>query len=119
MARHSPAIQSLNPLQRKPQPKTPKGKPTNPATSMPTGRTVFGTLTILAGLVFLGWALWEQQHYTGSRPARELPTFCAWCVWRGGEDCTNPAAQSVPNPAAQCASVLGRSLSFEALSFQK
>jgi hypothetical protein len=49
-------------------------------------------LTILAGLLLLGWALWEQKQYTGSRQTRERSTFCAWCVWRDAEDCTNPAS---------------------------
>jgi len=54
---------------------------------------VFEALVILAGLLLLGWALWEQKHYTGgARKLRERTTFCAWCVWRDGETCTHPAS---------------------------
>ena len=54
---------------------------------------MFEALTILAGLALLGWALWEQKQFTGgARKPRERPTFCAWCAWRDGEDCTNPAS---------------------------
>jgi hypothetical protein len=50
-------------------------------------------LAILAGLLLLGLVLWEQKQFTGgARKLRERPTFCAWCVWRDGEDCTNPAS---------------------------
>jgi hypothetical protein len=47
-------------------------------------------LTIPAGLALLGWALWEQMQFTGSRQPKEQPTFCAWRIWRTGADCTNP-----------------------------
>ena len=53
---------------------------------------MFEALVILAGLLLLGWALWEQKQYTGSRQSRERPTFCAWCIYRSGEDCTNAAS---------------------------
>jgi hypothetical protein len=35
-------------------------------------------LTILAGLLLLGWALWEQQRFTGgARQLREQPVLRA------------------------------------------
>jgi hypothetical protein len=54
---------------------------------------VIEALVILAGLLLLGLALWEQKQFTGgARQLRERPTFCAWCVWRDGETCTQPAS---------------------------
>jgi hypothetical protein len=53
---------------------------------------MFKALTILIGLLLLGWALGEQKQYTGSRKLRERPTFYAWCAWRDGKDCTNTAS---------------------------
>jgi hypothetical protein len=66
---------------------------------------VFETPTMLAGLVLLGWALWEQRRDPGrgaTSERAERPMFCAWCMYRSGEDCTNPA-----NPVA--ARSMGRS----------
>jgi hypothetical protein len=51
---------------------------------------MFEALTILPGLVLLGWALWEQKQYTGgARQLREPPLFCEWCISRDGEICTH------------------------------
>jgi hypothetical protein len=50
-------------------------------------------LIVLVILLALGLALWEQRHYTGPRQPRdraELPTVCAWCIYRDDDMCTNP-----------------------------
>lgn len=52
-------------------------------------------LIVVVILLALGLVLLEQRREPGRGlpgKRRELPTFCAWCISRDGETCTNPGS---------------------------
>jgi hypothetical protein len=55
---------------------------------------LIGALFTLALAALFAWVLWWQRcdPAPGSRPRPEAPAFCAWCIYRDGDDCTNFAS---------------------------
>ena len=58
-------------------------------------------MLIAAQLLGLAWWL-QRQPAPPRRPRQERPQlpppFCAWCIYRDGQDCTHPRSPVSPDP---------------------
>lgn len=102
MARYIPTWSSQKLTQRNENHKAPKN---SLATSTPTSEAMLEAVIVLAGLVLLVLVLYWQRRDPWPQRRKEPPVilaYCAWCIHRDGEDCSQPGSPVCGQP---CSSV--------------
>lgn len=67
--------------------------------------TLESILWVAIVLALLGFQRWSDNRWPAPPHKRmwreEIPTVCARCIYRDGEDCTNPKSPTYPGPIGE------------------